>query len=55
MTGTFPLWFRSFTSLMKERHGMCVTLRDGNAIMYRILYDRGYSPEKATSMFFFRQ
>lgn len=55
MKSTFPLWFKSFSSLMKDNHGILVTVRDSNAIMYRILFDRGYSPEKAASMFLFRQ
>jgi len=55
MNNTFSIWFKSFSTLMLTKHGVYVTLRDGNAIMYRILYDRGHAPEKAALMFHFRQ
>ncbi|MDH5757322.1 MAG: hypothetical protein OEZ55_11730 [Nitrospinota bacterium] len=47
----FSIWFRSFSTVMLLNHGVNVTLRDGNASMYRILYDRGHSPEKAARLF----
>ncbi|MDH5510145.1 MAG: hypothetical protein OEZ32_07285 [Nitrospinota bacterium] len=48
---SFPIWFSSFSTIMLVNHGLSVTLRDGNAIMYRIMYDRGHSPEKAARLF----
>lgn len=47
MQSTFFTWFKDFSNAMRSNHGLCVTIRDKNAIMYRVLYDRGYTPEKA--------
>ncbi|MDH5638196.1 MAG: hypothetical protein OEZ04_06865, partial [Nitrospinota bacterium] len=48
---SFPIWFSAFSTIMLLNHGLSVSLRDGNAIMYRIMYDRGHSPEKAARLF----
>jgi len=47
----FSIWFNAFSAIMLLNHGTSVTLRDGNAIMYRIMFDRGHSPDKAAKLF----
>ncbi len=47
---TFPNWFIGFSRDLEELLGVRVTIRDSNAIMYRNLYDRGHSPQRAAKL-----